>query len=47
MARNEFTKIKQYISSSETQLDRGNRDWAYYKNGHPIAKETQPHCISS
>lgn len=47
MPRNEFTLIKQYVGSAETQLARADREWAYYKNGHPITKETQPHYVSS
>lgn len=37
MPRNEFTLIKQYVSSAETHLKRADREWAYYKNGHPHA----------
>ena len=47
MPRNEVTLIKQYVSSSETQLARGDREWAYYKNGHPRTGETQPHYLAS
>ena len=47
MPRDNFTLIKQYVSSAETQLARADREWAYYKNGHPITKETQPHYIKS
>ena len=47
MPRDNFTLIKQYVSSAETQLQRADREWAYYKNGHPITKETQPHYIKS
>ena len=47
LLRDEFTLIKQYVSSAETQLARADREWAYYKNGHPKTKETQPHYIKS
>lgn len=47
MPRDNFTLIKQYVTSAETQLQRADREWAYYKNGHPITKETQPHYIKS
>lgn len=47
MPRDEFTLIKQYVSSAETQLARGDREWAYYKNGHPKTNETQPHYLTS
>lgn len=33
--RDEFSKIKYYINFAETCLKRANREWAYYKNGHP------------
>lgn len=34
--RDIFSKIKQFVSSAETQLERAKREWAYFKNGHPI-----------
>ena len=37
MPRNEFTLIKQHVSSAETHLKRADREYAYYKNGHPYA----------
>lgn len=33
--RNELTRIKQHIGLAETCLNKANREWAYYKNGHP------------
>lgn len=49
MPRNEFTLIKQYVSSAETQLKRADREWAYYKNGHPHARvdDNDDHLLKS
>jgi hypothetical protein len=45
--RDEFSNIKYYVSSAEYNLERANRQWAYYKNGHPITGETEPHYVAS
>lgn len=45
--RDEFSNIKYYVSSAEYNLERANRQWAYYKNGHPITGETEPHYFAS
>ncbi|MCI6663630.1 MAG: hypothetical protein MSL09_05380 [Spirochaetia bacterium] len=45
--RDAFSQIKYYVSFAETCLKRANKQWAYYKNGHPISGETQPHFFKS
>lgn len=45
--RDELSAIKYQVSCAERHLTRADREWAYYKNGHPITKETQPHYVSS
>ena len=49
MPRNEFTLIKQYVSSAETHLKRADREWAYFKNGHPHARanDNDDHLVKS
>ena len=44
--RDAFSQIKYYVSFAETCLKRANKQWAYYKNGHPISGETQPHFLN-
>lgn len=42
-----LTDIKRTISTAETWLKKGNREWAYYKNGSPYpdgaVKNDNPH----
>ena len=45
--RDEYSNIKYYVSSAEYNLERGNRQWAYYKNGHPVTGETEQHYFTS
>lgn len=47
--RDIFSKIKQFVSSAESQLKRAKREWAYLKNGHPIGGDENltGHYLSS
>ena len=48
--RDEISAIKYQVSLAETCLKRADREWAYYKNGHPNPQSdisSQEHYLKS